>query len=305
MPTYLVTGGCGFIGSHLVEALIRKGDRVRVIDDLSTGKRENLPSGIELLVGDVADSDIVAQGMAGVDACFHLAAIASVQRSNEDWIGTHRANLVGTIQIFDAARERRIPVVYASSAAIYGVQTVMPIVETVRPDPLTAYGADKLGCELHAKVAGLVHGVPTLGCRFFNVYGPRQDPRSPYSGVISIFTDRIARGEPVTIHGDGRQERDFIYVGDVVRCLIAGLSASSTTAPVVNVCTGRATTVVQLAEMIGNVCGTPAHLEYGPARAGDIRSSLGDPNRAETLLGIRPDVSLDVGLSQTIRSLAL
>ena len=224
MALYLVTGGCGFIGSHLVEDLLNRGHRVRILDDLSTGKRSNLPAGApsrqcELITGDVIDRELVERCFEGVDHCFHLAAVASVQRSNEDWSGTHRINLTGAINIFDAARRQRVPVVYASSAAVYGDNADTPLQESAQLRPLTAYGADKLGCELHARVASLVHSVPTTGLRFFNVYGPRQCASSPYSGVISIFADRLTRAEPLVVFGDGEQTRDFIFVKDVVAFL--------------------------------------------------------------------------------------
>lgn len=303
MTTYLVTGGAGFIGSHLVEALLGAGHRVRVLDDLSTGKRANLPRGVTFLQGDVADAGFVRDAMEGVAGCFHLAAIASVQRSNEDWTGTHRTNLAGSVAVLDAARAAgRVPVVHASSAAIYGDPRATPIAETTAPAPLTAYGADKLGSELHARVAWLVHGVPTLGCRFFNVYGPRQDPSSPYSGVISIFAARVASGEPVLVNGDGMQSRDFVYVGDVVRHLMAGMALlhAAPQAEVVNVCTGRETTLRQLLATLEALCGLRADCRFGPARAGDIRVSLGDPGRAAALLGLRAQVTLDQGLALTL-----
>ncbi len=308
MATYLVTGGAGFIGSHLVEALLAAGHRVRVLDDLSTGKRENLPRGVTLLEGDVADADLVRRAMQGAAGCFHLAAIASVQRSNEDWTGTHRTNLSGTVAVLDAARGcGRVPVVYASSAAIYGDPRATPIMEATAPAPLTAYGADKLGSELHARVAWLVHGVPTLGCRFFNVYGPRQDPHSPYSGVISIFAARVAAGQPVVVNGDGGQSRDFVFVGDVVSHLLAGMARlhGAPQAEIVNVCTGRATTLLQLLDALEALCGLRAERRFGPGRAGDIRVSLGDPGRAVALLGQRASVTLDQGLAMTLAPPAL
>jgi UDP-glucose 4-epimerase len=249
MPLYLVTGGAGFIGSHLVDALLARGDRVRVLDDLSTGKRENLDPRAALMVGDVADAALVASAMDDVDGCFHLAAVASVERGNRDWLGTHRTNLTGAITIFDAARRAKstgpIPVVYASSAAVYGDTPDLPLAETAATRPLSAYGADKLGCELHGRVAHRVHGVRAIGCRFFNVYGPRQDPGSPYSGVISIFFDRIGRGQGVTIFGDGGQTRDFIYVADVVAALMAAMRRHDAQASAFNVCTGRTTSVLR------------------------------------------------------------
>jgi len=181
---YVVTGGCGFIGSHLVESLVGDGHSVRILDDLSTGKKENVQGlDCEIHVGDVADSALVRKVTGGADGVFHLAAVASVQRSNEDWLGTHRSNLTGTITVFESARTARkgspIPVVYASSAAVYGDNANVPLPEEAKTSPLTAYGADKLGSELHGRVATVVHGVPTMGFRFFNVFGPRQDPKSP------------------------------------------------------------------------------------------------------------------------------
>lgn len=300
---FLVTGGAGFIGSHLTEALLARGDKVRILDDLSTGKRDNVPAGAELIVGDVADDHVVAQAMAGADGCFHLAAIASVERGNQDWLGTNRANLVGTIAVLDAARRARpnatAKVVYASSAATYGDNDALPLEETAETRPLSAYGADKLASELHARVATVVHGVPTAGCRFFNVYGPRQDPKSPYSGVISIFFDRTLLNGKVTVLGDGLQTRDFVYVGDVVRALIAAMDRDGGQHPVFNVCTGRATSVLDLAHGIAKACGVPAVIEHGPARAGDIRASLGDPGRARDVLGFEATTTLDEGLAKT------
>lgn len=309
MSLFLVTGGCGFIGSHLAEALLREGHRVRVLDDLSTGKLSNLPGGIEVLQGDVADPAIVRKAMTGVAGCFHLAAVASVERSNEDWVGTHRTNLTGAITIFDAARRAGpgaspIPVVYASSAAVYGDCPELPLRETSRTRPLSAYGADKLGCEQHAFVASHVHGVPTCGMRFFNVFGPRQDPRSPYSGVISIFCDRLASGGSIAIHGDGGQIRDFVYVGDVVRALLRAMGRAGTDAPVFNVCTGNPTTILQLAQSIASLVGAGDDFAFGPPRAGDVRASLGDPSHAKSELRFTAEVTLREGLGATLDSLA-
>jgi UDP-glucose 4-epimerase len=214
---YLVTGGCGFIGSHLVDALCGRGHTVRILDDLSTENFAYKPPNVEFVRGDVAEPRIVLQAMRGVEGCFHLAAVASVERGNSDWLGTHRTNLTGTVAVFDAARrgnpKERIPVVFASSAAVYGGNPDIPLSEDATPRPLSAYGADKLGCELHGSVASHVHRVPTCGLRFFNVYGPRQDPTSPYSGVISIFCNRLKARRGITVYGDGHQTRDFIYVG--------------------------------------------------------------------------------------------
>lgn len=301
MSLYLVTGGAGFIGSHLADALLARGHDVRVLDDLSTGKRENLDPRCDLIVGDAADAATVQAAMRGVAGCFHLAAIASVARANEDWAGTHRANQTATVQVLDAARrEGGLPVVYASSAAIYGDQGEGAIREDARPMPLTAYGADKLGSELHAAVGFGVHNVPSCGMRFFNVYGPRQDPSSPYSGVISIFCSRLKAGAPITLHGDGMQTRDFVYVGDVVRALIAAMAGMKPGAAVYNVCTGQGTSIRRLARILSEILGVPPLIGHGAPRPGDIRHSVGDPGRAWLELGFRAETPLVVGLGRTL-----
>ncbi len=304
MALYLVTGGCGFIGSHLSDALIARGDRVRILDDLSTGRRENAPAQAELMIGDVADADLTRRAMAGVDGCFHLAAIASVQRSVEDWLGAHRANLTGAISVFDAAvKAGKVPVVYASSAAVYGDNPNMPLDEQAVTRPLTAYGADKLGCEQHGHVGWHVHGLRNTGLRFFNVFGPRQDPKSPYSGVIAIFAERIAAQSGITMHGDGRQVRDFVYVADVVRHLLAAMADHPPASRVFNVCTGKATDLLELAATLGRVAGKPPTISHGPARSGDIRRSLGNPAAAIAALGVTAKTSLEDGLRATLASM--
>jgi UDP-glucose 4-epimerase len=301
-PAYLVTGGAGFIGSHLCEALVARGDTVRVLDDLSTGHRRNLPATATLLQGDVADPAAVAEAMDGVDGCFHLAAIASVEKGVTDWLGTHRTNITGTITVFDAIRRRgnKIPVVYASSAAVYGDVATVPTSEREPCMPLSAYGADKYACELHARVATQVHGIPTVGLRFFNVYGPRQDPQSPYSGVISIFCQRIAAGLPVAIFGDGRQTRDFVYVADVVRALLAGMALRPADALVFNVCGGVPTEIEALASLIADLADRPLIGRPNPPRAGEIRHSLGVPTLANTVLSLAGRTPLRTGLGNVL-----
>ncbi len=306
MGSYLVTGGAGFIGSHLADALLAAGHRVRVLDDLSTGRRDHLDRRAALVVGDVADPACLAGAIAGMDGCFHLAAIASVARANADWRGAHRVNQTGTVAVLAAAREAqrgpgRLPVVYASSAAVYGDLGAAAADEAAPCRPLTAYGADKLGGELHARAAALVHGVATLGLRFFNVYGPRQDPASPYSGVVSIFAARLARAAPLLVHGDGGQARDFVFVGDAVAHLLAAMrrleAAAAPAAEICNVCTGRATTVLELAALLGRLTGNAPQVAHGPARPGDIRHSLGDPARAIAMLGVAAATRLADGLA--------
>jgi UDP-glucose 4-epimerase len=310
MSRFLVTGGCGFIGSHLVEALLAAGHAVRVLDDLSTGRRDNLPEAAEVVVGCVTDPAAVSSAIATVDGVFHLAAIASVARSNEEWLWTHRVNQGGTVAVLDAARAAGAPVVLASSAAIYGDQTVLPLGETACPAPLTAYGVDKLGSELHGRVAASIHGLPTVALRFFNVYGPRQDPRSPYSGVISIFAQRLLSGQPLTLHGDGSQTRDFVYVADVVQALLAAMRhCRNAPAPgrrfaAANVCTGRPTSIATLADRLMAVAGRSVPVERIDPRAGDIAASVGDPSAATALLGFRAATSLDEGLAALLAALA-
>jgi UDP-glucose 4-epimerase len=245
--------------------------------------------------------------MQGVAGCFHLAAVASVARSNEDWLGTHHTNQTGTVAVLDAARGGRIPVVYASSAAVYGeTGDASPVPENHPTRPRTAYGVDKLGSELHAAVASGVHGIPTMGLRFFNVYGPRQSPSSPYSGVISILAARIAAGQPLTIHGDGMQTRDFVYVADVVSHLQAAMSLlhHAPLAGVLNVCTGRATSVRRLSEVLACAVGHTPEVVMGPARSGDIRHSLGDPSAAIALLGVRATTQLEEGITAILQWIA-
>ena len=272
--TYLITGGAGFIGSHLADALLAQGHKVRVLDDFSTGKMENLDDRCDVVRGDARDLSAVRRAMSGTDGCFHLAAIASVARGNEDWVGTHGVNQGATVTVLDTARTLGgLPVVYASSAAVYGSLEGTAREDTM-PAPRTAYGVDKLGSELHARVGAHVHGVPSVGFRFFNVYGPRQDPASPYSGVISIFADAIGAGRPITLHGDGRQTRDFVYVRDVVAHLVAGMRYCSETrgAHVLNVCTGQET----------------VNRRPCPHDRRDQRSHPGHPARAAAGRGHRP-----------------
>ncbi|MCJ8338155.1 MAG: NAD-dependent epimerase/dehydratase family protein [Pseudomonadales bacterium] len=303
---FLVTGGCGFIGFHLCEKLISQNHQVLVLDNLSSGFKRNLAPGAELIVADVTDSRVVSEMMVNVDGCFHLAAIASVERSTSDWVGSHKVNQQGSVNVFEAARaceqHPAIPVVYASSAAIYGDNASIPLQESSQPRPVSAYGADKLGTELHARVAWLVHRVPTVGLRFFNVYGPRQNPDSPYSGVISIFIDRILQGLPITIFGDGQQTRDFVYVADVVNYLTITMQSLRTKGDIFNVCTGKSTSILQLAKTLSMIAREQLQIDYAKARSGDIATSLGDPKKAQLLMGLSTGTSLGKGLSATMQS---
>lgn len=301
MSKVLVTGGAGFIGSHLVEALLKAGEQVLVVDDLSTGKHENLPAGVEFIQGDIADPKLVRFLAKDIDCCFHLAAIASVERANREWLQTHRINAGGIVNLFQsiASEKRTIPVVYASSAAVYGNGNYSLNSEDDMPHPISAYGADKLACELHGEVAARIHGIPNAGLRFFNVYGPRQNPSSPYSGVISVFCNKIAQGQPVTIFGNGGQCRDFIYVQDVVRALMLtsiALQTGKITSGVFNICTGSAVMIRDLPGMIGNIIHCIPQVRFARPRAGDIHMSLGNPQKAKLQLDYAAKISAPKGL---------
>jgi UDP-glucose 4-epimerase len=306
MAKYLVTGGAGFIGSHLVEMLISQGHNVRVLDDLSTGRKDNLPQFAELVVGSVTDAPMVRRALAGMDGCFHLAAIASVERTRHEWVQSHAVNLSGTITVFQEASYnqnrsgRSLPVVYASSAAVYGIPHEIPIAEDSALRPINAYGADKLGSEQHAVVASGLFSVPTLGLRFFNVYGPRQDSKSPYSGVVSVFCRRALRGERMELHGDGKQLRDFVYVADAVNALRLAMETIDLVPRVYNVCTGVGTTISDLGKIISRICEEAFEPLFADMRLGDLKVSVGCPQRAASDLGFRTRVTLRSGLSQLL-----
>ena len=286
MALFLVTGGAGFIGSHLVERLLSLGHKVRVIDNLVSGRLENIPAETEFVQGDIRDPLALEQAFLDVSGCFHLAAIASVQKSVEAPRETCEVNTMGTISVFDAACRAGVPVVYASSAAIYGANENVPLAEDALPQPLSPYAADKLSNEFHARALGSSRKWPSFGLRFFNVYGPRQDPHSPYSGVVSIFLQRAIDGKDLVIYGDGQQSRDFIHVSDVTRFLVAAMEKADATAPVANVCTGRSTSVTDLARMLVERYGGAIVHEAG--RAGDVRRSLGSPERQQADWDCRP-----------------
>ena len=307
MGKFLVTGGCGFIGSHLVDALINRGEEVHVLDDLSTGKRENLNPKALFVEGKVEDAELLKTLFFNTfDGCFHMAAIASVEKSTKEWLASHQVNCSGSVALFEAASHQKVPVVYASSAAVYGANTNLPLREDEVIKPLTAYGVDKYASELHAFIASTLHEIPTLGCRFFNVYGPRQDPASPYSGVISIFIGQILEGSPLTINGTGQQVRDFIYVQDVVQALVKGMDFKRTLqkgADVYNICTGLPTNLLDLAEHLEKISGKSVEKIYSSGRVGDIQKSLGNPEKFKKNLSIQSQISLREGLQKTLESL--
>jgi UDP-glucose 4-epimerase len=296
----LVTGGAGFIGSHLVDALLLAGHRVRVLDNLSTGHRENLPAFhpmLDFVHGDIRDCNAVAFGLRGIDAVVHLAAVASVQASVNDPIGTHQTNLDGTLHLLEAAHRhgaRRF--VYASSAAVYGEAGPLPIVEALPPAPLSPYAIDKLAGEQYLAYFARRYDMLTTAFRFFNVYGPRQDPSSPYSGVISIFAKRIEHHEPITIFGDGTQTRDFVYVGDLVRVLMRALEDGKGAGMTLNLGTGIETSVNTLTSVLEYLAQQSLTVTWGPARHGDIHRSCADVTRLRKAFGMVPATPVSEGL---------
>lgn len=303
--TSLITGGAGFIGSHLADALIASGENVIVLDDLSAGHRENINPAAELVMGSILDETLLNKTVSRADSVFHLAALVSVPRCISEWGFGHRLNLGGTISVFDAARRSGgAPVVYASSAAVYGNKGSDVCKEDMRPQPISPYGADKLSCEYQAQAFAEAYGQPSFGLRFFNVYGPRQDASSPYSGVISKFCANLAEGHPHTVYGDGEQVRDFIFVADIVAGLIAARDYAKAQggAEMANLCTGHATSLLDLAHTLDLAAGsTPTPVHHEAARTGDIRMSLGDPSKAANLLKWHAQRSLQEGLSVMVQ----
>jgi UDP-glucose 4-epimerase len=306
-PLYLVTGGCGFIGSHLTAALVARGAAVRVLDDLSNAAPGDLPRGIELIHGDIADPMVVRQAMQGIGGCFHLAGLASVPQCQRQWLSAHRTNLTGTVNVLDAAHRERpanpVPVVYASSATIYGNHEDHLLSERLPPRPISSYGADNVGAELHARIARAVHAIPAVGLRLFNVYGPRQSPRAPYASVVTMFCERLRAGRPITIFGDGHQTRDFLYIADAVAALLAAMDHLPLVPETLNVASGRGITIVDLAGRIAAMCGVEAEIAFGPARQGDIRYLTGDITRARDYLGFEPKTDIESGIAATLRFL--
>lgn len=303
---YLVTGGAGFIGSHLVEALVERGAHVRVLDDFSTGRRENLAAvadHIELLEGDVADPETAERAVAGCDYVLHLAAIASVQASLEEPRRTHRVNVDGTLNVLDAARQAGVRrLVFISSAAIYGDHTTLPLREELLPRPLSPYAANKVADEAYCSAFHAGYGLPTVVLRFFNVYGPRQDPANPYSGVISIFAARMTRGERPVIYGDGKQTRDFVYVKDVARAVLLVCEQEAAVGDVFNVAGGEQTSILQLAAVLNQVLDTNLTPAFAPPQTGEVRFSQADVRRAQEVLGWEARIPLREGLSRLVRA---
>ncbi len=280
----LITGGAGFIGSHLCDALLEKGYAVRILDDLSTGKRANLQLDnprLTLIEGDVADAELVQRAAQGCHAVVHLAAVASVQASVEDPVKTHQSNFIGTLNVCEAMRVQGIRrVLFASSAAVYGNNGEgQSIAEDTPKAPLTPYAVDKLASEQYLDFYRRQHGLEPVVFRFFNIFGPRQDPSSPYSGVISIFSERVSQGLPITVFGDGEQTRDFLYVGDLVQVMVQALEQAQVEEGAVNIGLNQATSLNQLLKALEQVVGSLPAISYGQARSGDIRHSRADNQR--------------------------
>ncbi len=302
MALFLVTGGAGFIGSHLTEELLRRGERVRVVDSFITGRERNLAhlSNVELIRGDLADLAVAQQAVVGVDYVLHQAAIPSVPRSVADPITSHRANVDATLNVLVASREARVRrVVYAGSSSVYGETPTLPKQEDMIPQPLSPYALQKLVGEHYARLFTALYGLETVTIRYFNVFGPRQDPGSPYSGVISLFISALVDGRRPTIYGDGEQTRDFTYVGNVVDGVLRACYADDN-GMVINVATGGRVSLNQLYKTLRNLSGSEVEARYADSRPGDIRDSQADISRARTVLGYEPKVSLAEGLRLTL-----
>ena len=300
----LVTGGAGFIGSHIVEALLQRGDGVRVLDDFSSGKRENLetlPGKPEIIEGDLRDLQAVRSALNKIDLVFHLAAFVSVPRSMTDPDTCFSVNVAGTRSLLEESRKAGVQkVVLSSSTAIYGDTDIFPTTEDTPPAPLSPYALSKQVNELYAGLHSRVFGLPTVALRYFNVYGPRQRPDSDYAAAIPIFINRLIARQPIIIHGDGKQSRDFIYVKDVVRAnlLAAEFEASG---KAFNVCTGCETTLLDLVKVLTEISGANPQVSFDPPRAGDIRRSVGNPKKAADQLKFQAEVSLAEGLAETMK----
>ncbi|MGY2172441.1 NAD-dependent epimerase/dehydratase family protein [Pseudomonas gingeri] len=301
----LITGGAGFIGSNLAERLLAKGYSIRVLDDLSTGKRGNLALDdprVELIEGDVADAALVARAMLGCQAVVHLAAVASVQASVDDPVRTHQSNFIGSLNVCEAMREAGVKrVIFASSAAVYGNNGEGESIDEDTPKaPLTPYASDKLASEYYFDFYRRQHGLEPVIFRFFNVFGPRQDPSSPYSGVISIFSERAEKGLPITVFGDGEQTRDFIYVGDLVQVLVQALEAPQVQEGAINVGLNRSTTLNQMLQALGDVVGPLPPVTFAPARSGDIRHSRANNRRLLERFAFPEPTPMSVGLARLL-----
>lgn len=310
MKHYLVTGGAGFIGSHLVRTLLEQGAAVRVLDNFSTGKMENLPrrgqgaspAGLEVLEGDVRDAAAVAKAVKGIDYVLHEAAFVSVPDSMERPDQCLDVNVGGTAVLFEASRKAGVKrVVIASSAAVYGDSTERPLNEETELRPLSPYAVSKRVAELYGELYTRSFDLQVTALRYFNVYGPRQNPDSVYAAAVPIFIRGLRDGKAVTIFGNGQQTRDLIFVGDVVRANLLAAEHPQVAGQVLNICTGQATSVLDLVEALRADFPGSRPPSFGPARAGDIFASVGDPSKAHTLMGFRAETHLADGLAATVQ----
>ena len=304
MPHYLVTGGAGFIGSHLCEELVRRGERVRVVDSLITGKRQNLAHlpQVEFMEGDLADIDVARRAAHGIEYVLHQAAIPSVPRSVDDPLTSNRANIDASVNILVAARDANVKrLVYAGSSSAYGNSEVLPKVETMPAAPLSPYALQKLVAEQYCQMFTTLYGFETVTIRYFNVFGPRQDPSSPYSGVISLFISALCDGRRPTIHGDGEQTRDFTYVANVVDGVLRACHAPGASGEVINVATAGRISLNQLFASVKREVGSSLEPDYSNPRAGDVRDSQADIGKAQRLLGYTPIVGFEEGLGRTVK----
>jgi len=306
MSLCLVTGGAGFIGSHLADGLLRAGHRVRILDDLSTGKRENVPAAAELIRGDLRRSDDVRAAMQGVDLVLHQAALPSVARSLEDPAGCFEVNVRGLVHLLEAARSvgaRRV--VVAGSSSVYGDAPELPKREEMGFHPLSPYAASKAAAEIYCGAWHRLYGLPTVVLRYFNVFGPRQDPSSEYSAVIPRFASALLKGEAPVICGDGRQSRDFTYVDNVVDANLLALSAPGAPGGIFNIACGERIDLLTLVGLLQELTGRRIAPRHAPPRVGDVPHSLADVTRARELLGFRPRVDFKEGLRRTVEALRL
>jgi nucleoside-diphosphate-sugar epimerase len=303
MTRFLVTGGAGFIGSHLAEELTRRGAGVRVVDNLVTGKRRNLDhvKGVEFIEGDLADVTVARRAVEGCTFVLHQAAIPSVPRSVQDPITSNRANIDSTLNVLVAARDAGVKrVVYAGSSSAYGNTPTLPKHEQMPTGPLSPYALQKLVGEQYMQLFTRLYGLETVTIRYFNVFGPRQDPSSPYSGVISVLISALVDGRQPTIYGDGEQTRDFTYIANVVDGVLRACESPKANGEVINVATGGRISLNQLFQIVRALTGSSLEPIYGPERAGDVRDSQADITKARELLGYTPTVTLEEGLKQTL-----
>jgi nucleoside-diphosphate-sugar epimerase len=304
--SYLVTGGAGFIGSHIAEALLKEGNGVRILDDLSTGSRDNLtgfdrlPGRLEFLEGDLRVPADVRRAVAGIDGVFHEAALRSVPRSVDDPLSSNDVNVTGTLQLLMACRDAKVRrVVYASSSSAYGDDPTLPKVESLRPSPISPYAATKLMGEYYCQIYTRLYGVEGVSLRYFNVFGPRQSPESKYAAVIPLFMAAALRDEPLEIHGDGGQSRDFTYIDNVVAANLLAMRSPKAAGKVYNVACGARYSVLDVATAIGKGLGRQVRLNHQPARAGDVRDTLADISQARADLGYEPRVAFEEGMRRT------